>query len=61
MRTNIRQIRFKEGHGMLIVTDLDGTLLNGKGKLTDYTKKILKEVSKDNILIVASGRRLTRD
>lgn len=44
---------------MLIVTDLDGTLLNGEDKLTDYTKKILKEVSKDNILIAASGRGLT--
>lgn len=44
---------------MLIVTDLDGTLLNEEGKLTDYTKKILKEVSKDNILIAASGRGLT--
>ena len=35
---------------MLIVMDLDGTLLNEEGRLTDYTKKILKEVSKDNIL-----------
>ena len=44
---------------MLIVMDLDGTLLNEEGRLTDYTKKILKEISKDNILIVASGRGLT--
>lgn len=44
---------------MLIVMDLDGTLLNEEGRLTDYTKKILKEVGKDNILIAASGRGLT--
>lgn len=44
---------------MLIVTDFDGTLLNDEGKLTDYTKKVLKKVSENNILIAASGRGLS--
>lgn len=44
---------------MLIVMDLDGTLLNEEGRLTDYTKEVLKEISEDNILIAASGRGLT--
>lgn len=43
---------------MLIVMDLDGTLLNEEGKLTDYTKKILKKISENNVLIAASGRGL---
>lgn len=44
---------------MLIVMDLDGTLLNEEGRITEYTKKILKKVSEDNILIAASGRGLS--
>ena len=44
---------------MLIVMDLDGTLLNEEGRLTDYTKEVLKEISEDNILIAASGRGIT--
>lgn len=41
---------------MLIVIDLDGTLLNNEGKISEYTKKILKKLSEEHVLVVASGR-----
>ena len=30
----------------IIAVDLDGTLLNGESKLSDFTKKTIKEISK---------------
>ena len=41
----------------LITIDLDGTLLNGYGEVTEYTKNIIKKVTEKGILVVlASGR-----
>lgn len=41
----------------LVVVDLDGTLLNSYGVVTDNTKKVIKEaISKGTDVIVASGR-----
>jgi Cof subfamily protein (haloacid dehalogenase superfamily) len=40
-----------------ILTDMDGTILNSEGKLSPYTKSVLKEVLDNGIkLAVASGR-----
>lgn len=44
----------------LVVVDLDGTLLNSYGVVTDNTKKIIKEtINKGIDVIVASGRSVT--
>lgn len=41
----------------LITVDLDGTLLNKYGEVSEYTKKIIKKVTDQGILVVlASGR-----
>ena len=41
----------------VVITDLDGTLLNSDHKISDYTKTIFKELHKKNyLLIVATGR-----
>lgn len=43
----------------IIVTDLDGTLLNDNGKPSEFTKSTIRRISKDNILIAASGRGMS--
>ena len=41
----------------LIAVDLDGTLLNSYGEVTDYSKKIIKKLIENGIkFIIASGR-----
>ena len=41
----------------LIAVDLDGTLLNSYGEVTEYSKKIIKKIIDDgNKFIIASGR-----
>lgn len=41
----------------LIAVDLDGTLLNSYGELTEYSKKIIKRIiDEGNKFIIASGR-----
>ena len=41
----------------LITVDLDGTLLNKYGEVSEYTKNIIKKVTDQGILVVlASGR-----
>ena len=41
----------------VVITDLDGTLLNSDHKISDYTKDIFKELHKKNyLIIVATGR-----
>lgn len=41
----------------VIISDLDGTLLNGEHRISDYTKQILKELHQQNyLIIVATGR-----
>ena len=41
----------------LVAVDLDGTLLNNYGEITDYTKKTIKKLIESGIkVIVASGR-----
>ena len=41
----------------LVAIDLDGTLLNGYGEITDYTKTTIKKLIESGIkVIVASGR-----
>ena len=41
----------------LITIDLDGTLLNRYGEVTEYTKNVIKQVTQKGILVVlASGR-----
>ena len=41
----------------LIAVDLDGTLLNSYGEVTEYTKEVIKKVRQKNIkFIIASGR-----
>ena len=41
----------------LITIDLDGTLLNKYGEVTEFTKKIIKQITAKGILVVlASGR-----
>ena len=41
----------------LIAADLDGTLLNSYGEVTENTKKVIEEVQKNKIeFIIASGR-----
>ena len=43
----------------IIVTDLDGTLLNDNGKPSEFTKSTIRRISKGNILIAASGRGMS--
>lgn len=43
----------------LIAIDIDGTLLNSKGELTEKTKQVLKEATKQGIYIVLTSGRLT--
>lgn len=41
----------------VIVSDLDGTLLNNKHQISDYTKDVFQQLYKENfLLIVATGR-----
>ncbi len=40
----------------LIAIDMDGTLLNNESKISSYNKNIVKKVSKENMVILASGR-----
>ena len=41
----------------LIAVDLDGTLLNSYGEVTEYSKKIIKKLIENGIkFIIASGR-----
>ena len=41
----------------LIAADLDGTLLNSYGEVTDYSKKIIKKIVENGVkFIIASGR-----
>ncbi|MDG5786738.1 Cof-type HAD-IIB family hydrolase [Evansella sp. AB-P1] len=43
----------------LIAIDIDGTLLNEKGLITDRTKKVIKDVQNNGIFVVlATGRHL---
>lgn len=42
-----------------VVLDIDGTLTNSKGQISDYTKKVIKNlVNKDIKVILASGRNI---
>lgn len=44
----------------LIVTDMDGTLLNSKGQVSDENKNVLKELNKKGIHVaIATGRIYT--
>lgn len=43
----------------LVAIDIDGTLLNTKGELTEKTKDVLKQASKQGIYIVLTSGRLT--
>lgn len=43
----------------LIAIDIDGTLLNSHGELTDRTKQILKQASEKGVYIVLTSGRLT--
>lgn len=43
----------------LVAIDIDGTLLNGKGELTEKTKKVLRQASQQGIYIVLTSGRLT--
>ena len=44
----------------LAVIDLDGTLLNSYGEITENTKKVIKEIiNKGTDVIIASGRSVT--
>ena len=44
---------------LLAALDLDGTLLNSSGEVTDYTRKVLSEASDRGVVIIpATGRPL---
>lgn len=43
----------------IIVVDLDGTLLRDDGTMSEYTKKVLLEASRQYILIAATGRTIS--
>lgn len=44
----------------MIGLDLDGTLLNEKKELTDYTKRVLEEaIEQETVVVVATGRPVT--
>ena len=41
----------------MIAVDLDGTLLNGESKLSDFTKETIKKISKKgHHVVIATGR-----
>jgi HAD superfamily hydrolase (TIGR01484 family) len=41
----------------VVISDLDGTLLNNEHKISPYTKKVFQELHRQNFtLIVATGR-----
>lgn len=42
----------------IICLDCDGTLINDKNELTDYSYKVLKKLCKNNIIVYATGRNL---
>lgn len=43
----------------LIALDMDGTLLNDEGIVTDYTKKVLKKAAEQNVhVLLSTGRPL---
>lgn len=45
----------------ILITDVDGSLLNSLGQLSEYTKEILLEFQKQgNMIILASGRSYSR-
>lgn len=41
----------------MIVTDLDGTLLGKGGVLSDYTKRVLKDLNKNGVVVVPATSR----
>ena len=44
----------------LVIFDLDGTLLNSSGEVTDYTRKVLSEASDRGVVVIpATGSRRT--
>ena len=44
---------------LLAALDLDGTLLNSSGEVTDYTRKVLSEASDRGVVVIpATGRPL---
>ena len=43
----------------IVFIDLDGTLLNSKGKITEYTKNTLLEAQKRGIKVVLSSGRVS--
>lgn len=43
----------------LVAIDIDGTLLNSKGEMTDRTKQVLRKASEQGIYIVLTSGRLT--
>ncbi len=48
----------------MIAVDLDGTLLNGESKLSDFTKDTIKQISKKgHQVVIATGRpyRMAKD
>ena len=48
----------------MIAVDLDGTLLNGESKLSDFTKETIKKISKEgHHVVIATGRpyRMAKD
>lgn len=48
----------------MIAVDLDGTLLNGESKLSDFTKETIKKISKKgHHVVIATGRpyRMAKD
>ena len=48
----------------MIAVDLDGTLLNGESKLSDFTKDTIKQISKKgHHVVIATGRpyRMAKD
>lgn len=45
----------------VIITDLDGTLLNPQHEISDYTKSVFKELHRQNYLIIVATGRHHRD
>ena len=44
----------------LIAIDIDGTLLNSEGKLTERTKNTIKRVTSKNVKVVLTSGRVTK-
>ena len=43
-----------------VISDLDGTLLNGKHKISEYTKNVIKKNNRQGVkFIIATGRHHT--